>query len=245
MDREEYIKKVYSKYWLDAREKKYGFKVYDKNLCGYIMKNVASGAKLLDVACGTGYPFGYYLDSKGYDVYGTDISFDLIEKGKKHYPNIEFKVATAENISYPDNFFDAVYCFHSSWYFSDLKKAVNEMIRVSKPAGLILIDIMNYHNESVKNQLKKEIDMNSKLSGKILKYFKNIAKIILRKGTVDWHFVTITNPTKPEEVKEFILKDKKIGKLDIFTVEKDESIKLQEKAGLYPDYGRLVFSFKK
>ncbi len=41
MDRKEYMKNIYSKYWTYAREQKYGFLEYDKNLCNYISKNVS------------------------------------------------------------------------------------------------------------------------------------------------------------------------------------------------------------
>ena len=47
MDRKEYMKNIYSKYWIYAREKKYGFLEYDKNLCNYISKNVSKKKILL------------------------------------------------------------------------------------------------------------------------------------------------------------------------------------------------------
>ena len=45
MDRKEYMKNIYSKYWTYARERKYGFLEYDKNLCNYISKNVSKKKK--------------------------------------------------------------------------------------------------------------------------------------------------------------------------------------------------------
>ena len=45
MDRKEYMKNIYSKYWTYARERKYGFLEYDKNLCNYITKNVSKKKK--------------------------------------------------------------------------------------------------------------------------------------------------------------------------------------------------------
>jgi len=37
MDRKTFIENCYSSYWLTAREKRYGFMEYDKNLCNYII----------------------------------------------------------------------------------------------------------------------------------------------------------------------------------------------------------------
>ena len=45
MDRKAYMKNIYSKYWIVAREQKYGFLEYDKNLCHYICKNVSKKKK--------------------------------------------------------------------------------------------------------------------------------------------------------------------------------------------------------
>ncbi len=114
MDRKTYMKNVYSKYWLTAREKKYGFMEYDKNLCDYVCKQIANGAKILEVAIGTGYPFADFFQKNGYSVYGIDISPKLIEKVNKLYPVINAKVGDAENIEYPDDFLDSP--FTNNWY---------------------------------------------------------------------------------------------------------------------------------
>ncbi len=52
MDRKTYMKNIYSKYWTYARERKYGFLEYDKNLCNYICKNVSKEENILDVGIG-------------------------------------------------------------------------------------------------------------------------------------------------------------------------------------------------
>ena len=41
------MKNIYSKYWTYARERKYGFLEYDKNLCNYITKNVSKKKNIL------------------------------------------------------------------------------------------------------------------------------------------------------------------------------------------------------
>jgi len=42
------MKNIYSKYWAYARERKYGFLEYDKNLCNYICKIVPKEENILD-----------------------------------------------------------------------------------------------------------------------------------------------------------------------------------------------------
>lgn len=41
-----------------------------------------SGARVLDVGCGTGYPIAAYLSSRGFIVHGIDISENMIKKAK-------------------------------------------------------------------------------------------------------------------------------------------------------------------
>ncbi len=143
MNRKTHMRDVYSKYWLTAREKKYGFEEYDKNLCKEIEKRFPAKSKLLDVAVGTGYPVADYLQKAGYKVSGVDIAPNLIEKCQKLYPAVDSKVGDSENLSYPDNHFNCVYCFQSTWYFPNLNQAISEMIRVCRKGGAILFDIQN------------------------------------------------------------------------------------------------------
>ena len=42
-----------------------------------------------------------------------------------------------EKIDYPESYFDCTYCFASTWYFPDLYKSIDEMIRVTKKNGLL------------------------------------------------------------------------------------------------------------
>jgi len=188
MDRKTYIKNIYSKYWIDAREKKYGFPEYDKNLCNYICNNVPNHGKLLEVAIGTGYPFADFFQKAGYSVCGIDIAPDLIKKCKQLNPKIITKVGDAEDLAFPDDSFDCTYCFHSTWYFPDLNKAIDEMIRVTMPGGLVLFDIQNRNNKEILKIYSKHLLQGRKIY-KIMRYAKNIVKLILHKGTPRWDFV--------------------------------------------------------
>ena len=53
MDRKTYMKNIYSQYWINAREKIYGFPQYDKNLCNFVCKNIPRGKNILEVGIGT------------------------------------------------------------------------------------------------------------------------------------------------------------------------------------------------
>jgi len=55
-----------------------------------------------------------------------------------------FNSSPAEKISFEDNKFDIVYCFTVLEHVKDIKKSLNEMIRITKPDGKIYINTPNY-----------------------------------------------------------------------------------------------------
>jgi ubiquinone/menaquinone biosynthesis C-methylase UbiE len=63
----------------------------------------------------------------------------IVEYGRSHRPNIKFIEGQAENIPLPDGYFDKVIASASFHHFSDQDKALEEMKRVLKPDGKIII----------------------------------------------------------------------------------------------------------
>jgi ubiquinone/menaquinone biosynthesis C-methylase UbiE len=246
MDRKTYTKDVYSKYWLNAREKKYGFLTYDRNLCDLIcdLFPEKKGKKLLEAAIGTGYPFADFFQKKGFLVYGIDISPRLIEKCNKLYPRIDAKVGDVEDLEFPDNYFDLTYCFHSTWLFPDLNKAIDEMLRVTKENGAILFDIQNRCNEEIERAYKKLVKGTIGI-GRVKTYAKNIAKIVLRKGTPDWHFVIHQVPTHPEDVCNYLKECNITNTFQILARKEDETLEKTTGGSLLEQYDRLIFFITK
>jgi ubiquinone/menaquinone biosynthesis C-methylase UbiE len=83
--------------------------------------------KLLDVGCGTG------LTTEPWNCkrYGIDPSKKILEKARQK-DVIEYKLAPAENIPYPDKFFDAVVSITAIQNFDDIEKGLSEIKRVGK-----------------------------------------------------------------------------------------------------------------
>jgi len=110
--------------------------------------------KLLDVGCGTG------LTTKPWQCirYGLDPSKELLKRAKNK-DKINYVLGRAENIPFPDNFFDIVISITALQNFSDIKKALSEIKRVGK-------------NKFVLSFLKK-----SKKRKKIEQEIKNLFKI--------------------------------------------------------------------
>ena len=64
---------------------------------------------------------------------------NIIEYGRSHRPNIKFVEGGAESIPLPGEYFDKVVASASFHHFSDQDSALEEMKRVLKPDGKIII----------------------------------------------------------------------------------------------------------
>lgn len=244
MDRKRYMRDVYSKYWPTIREKTYGFLEYDRNLCKYICERVPNGDTLLEAAIGTGYPIADFLQKAGYSVYGIDISPDLIEKCRQLNPNINCKVGDAEDLDHPDDYFDCTYCFHSTWYFPNLNKAIDEMLRVTRPGGLVMFDIQNRNNKKMDSNYRRRLFRTTGM-GRIIRYASNIATIMLRRKQIPiWSSVISEIPTYPENIYEH-LKESVISDFQIMVRNEDGSIEARNELGSFEDFARLVFAITK
>jgi len=241
METKEYIKNVYSKHWLSARDK-IGFTTYDKNICKLILDKIAVRSKILEVDIGTGYPDADFLYRKGFDVSGVEISEVLVETARKNFPNINTLVGDAEDIPFPNDSFDFTYCLSATCYFPNLIKAIDEMLRVTNEKGAVLFDIFNRDNAEVELAYHKRLSLAYGWR-KYLRYLKNIAKIILRKGIPNWNFMPVEVPTYPKVIIDFLelksskvlLFGRKISKQSEMLIE----IELNQKE--YEKYERLIF----
>ncbi len=96
---------------------------------GIIKKYLSCNAdeKLLDVGCGT----GLTTEPWGCKRYGIDPAARLIERARQK-DKIEYKVASAEDIPYPDRYFDWVISITAIQNFSDIRRGLSEIKRVGK-----------------------------------------------------------------------------------------------------------------
>lgn len=111
----------------------------------------------LDVGCGEGVILSYFLElgAKPENLYGFDLLPERIESAKKNYPSMQFTCGNAENLPYPDNFFDIAMqftVFTSILNFSMKKKIALEMLRVLKPEGMIM-----WHDYRFNNPFNKDV----------------------------------------------------------------------------------------
>lgn len=239
MDRENYYRHYTAKAWLKFRQKDPGYSPYTHSLCDLIGERVPTGSTLLEVAIGTGIPFADYFQKMGYTVYGIDLTPELIEVCRKTNPRVSCEVGKADALPYTNQSFDCVYCFNASFYFPNLINAIDEMLRVVRPGGLVVFDLMNRNNEEIQKLYNKILFSNTTKAGKILRIINNLRKIMLRQGVPVWDFVVEIIPTYPESIyKHFKQKNTDFS---VLIRNDDGSLARGGRFGSFRAYSRLVF----
>merc|ERR1719197_2120542 len=108
--------------------------------------NDATSLKILDCGCGIGGTSRYIakkVGDKG-SVTGITLSKEQVKRGtqlcsERNISNCELRVMNALNMEFPDNSFDVVWACESGEHMPDKKRYVEEMARVLKPGGRIVI----------------------------------------------------------------------------------------------------------
>ncbi|MBI5966200.1 MAG: class I SAM-dependent methyltransferase [Chloroflexi bacterium] len=126
----------------DQYEKKTWF---DQHILGVarLRKKLLSKAtgKILDVACGTGQNLPLF--ASGSEITAVDLSPNMLEIARmnaiKHRLSANLAVMDAENLKFTDGSFDTVVSTLSTCTFPNPVKALQEIKRVCRPNGLILL----------------------------------------------------------------------------------------------------------
>lgn len=101
------------------------------------------GGRLLETSIGTGPNLPYFVIHPGVtEIHGLDISAGQLAQCQRYAQKrgwqVELTHGNAEELPYRDSSFDAVFHFGGINFFNDMKKAVDEMIRVVKPGGKVV-----------------------------------------------------------------------------------------------------------
>lgn len=92
---------------------------------------------LLDVGCGTGNVLAKLSPEK--DFYGIDLSDQMIAVAQKRLPHIKFVVGDSSDLPWDNSVFDVVNCTDSFHHYPEPTKVLNEMHRVLKNKGRLVI----------------------------------------------------------------------------------------------------------
>lgn len=104
---------------------------------------IAPGARVLDVACGTGATTraAKARAGPGGSVIGLDRNADMLAVARSHASEIRWVEGRAEELPFADHSFDAVLCQFGLMFFDDRPAALSEMRRVVRPVGRIALSV--------------------------------------------------------------------------------------------------------
>lgn len=109
----------------------------------YWAGSYASGADVLEVACGAGQGLGY-LASLAKSVRAGDVSETVLATARRHYADrIQLDAFDAERIPCKDASVDVLLIFEAIYYVRDVRAFLREAHRVLRPAGHLLIATAN------------------------------------------------------------------------------------------------------
>jgi demethylmenaquinone methyltransferase/2-methoxy-6-polyprenyl-1,4-benzoquinol methylase len=96
------------------------------------------GEMILDLAAGTG-TSSLAFEKSGATVIPCDFSLGMLREGNKKSPHLNFSAGDALSLPFADNTFDAVTISFGIRNVNNVDKALQEMLRVTKPAGRLVI----------------------------------------------------------------------------------------------------------
>lgn len=136
--------------WIELHaEKRYRPKYPSETVVQYVFRNFERNGKtkVLDLGCGAGRHV-LFMGKENLVPYGLDFS----DEGIKHTKELlkennlacfeeNMKVGSLEEIPFDDNLFDGIVCYGVLYYLPlpAIKQAINEIKRVLKPSGKVLL----------------------------------------------------------------------------------------------------------
>lgn len=111
------------------------------------------GLRVLDIGCGIGQTLMAPEFSGAVARFGIDIDREAIEYGQVTFPGLNLQVASAEDVPFPDEFFDFVYSRVAIPY-TNIPRALQEMHRVVRRGGKVWMSLHPFRLRRLTTKLR-------------------------------------------------------------------------------------------
>jgi len=110
----------------------------------WMIDRLASGARVLDLGCGTGVPTAGMFAESGLDVVGIDVSTEMLALARRNVPTGRFVAMDAMELDDTLGWFDAACAFFSLLMLprKDIPKVLRRIRSVLEPGGLVAIGMV-------------------------------------------------------------------------------------------------------
>lgn len=234
-ERKAFIRDHHSKHWITKLEKgRSSYANYDICFVNLLSQLLADNSKILDVGVGIG-AIAKLFNKPNLAIHGIDISSNLVGKCRQDHPHITAIAGDAESLPYRDNCFDCTYCIHVSWYFHNLMKSIDELLRVTSSNGFVIFDIQNTKNPSIFKNVRRRTSL---VKGSML-LLKNLVKLTVGKPIARWRKIIDITPSNPDELVDYFRT--KALNYEILVRETDGSITWLDNYADIKNYPRVIF----
>lgn len=141
--------------WLDKHNRKAAL------IATALLERVAvrAGQTYLDVGCGSGGATRYVAEQLHLIATGVDIGSEEINEAQDNSggeSNVKFQIANAEHLPFENSSFDFIFCCKALHHIPAWQVAIQEMIRVLKPQGYLLVSdlLLPYCWTFIKDRMK-------------------------------------------------------------------------------------------
>lgn len=122
-----------------------GLLVEAEHLVRYLVAaRFAVGGDIIDIGCGTGWGTALLAKASARRCVGIDQDESAIAQAREMYPEVaEFTVGDAQELALPSSAFDVVVCLETIEHVTDPDRVLDEVRRVLRPNGLLVISSPN------------------------------------------------------------------------------------------------------
>ena len=115
-------------------------KPFDRELLDRFAARLSGRGLVCDVGCGPGH-VGRYLTERGVDVFGLDLSSEMVALARRRNPSMRFEQGDLRALALPNASLAGIVAFYSLIHLerAEIASALTELARVLVPGGLILI----------------------------------------------------------------------------------------------------------
>ena len=100
--------------------------------------NVCENIDVLDIGCGTGVMFPFYMERNTKSITAVDLSPEMVKIAKGKFPQVDVICGDAENIAF-DKQFDVIMIYNAFPHFPNPEKLIENLSKTLKSGGRISI----------------------------------------------------------------------------------------------------------
>lgn len=121
----------------------YYWRELENSTLALFRQHTSAPGKVLDVGVGMGRMISHLPD---WERYGVDISMGYLREAAAK--GVEVCYSLVEELPYQENFFDAILCTDVLEHVLDMNRAVEKILSVLKPGGVLVVRVPNHEDMS-------------------------------------------------------------------------------------------------